>query len=137
MDEFNQQHKIRLSGIDAPEKKQPFGQRSKEYLSGLVFDKPVTVEWKKKDRYQRIVGKVVVAEPSCTKSNCPKTLDAGLAQVTVGMAWWYRKYASEQTEEDRHRYEFAEVEARARKAGLWSDKDPVPPWEWRHRRTQQ
>ena len=62
---------------------------------------------------------------------CPKTLDAGMAQLTVGLAWWYRYYAAEQTEQDRHRYEFAEYEARARKAGLWVDADPLPPWDWR------
>jgi endonuclease YncB( thermonuclease family) len=44
----------------------------------------------------------------------------------------YRQYAKEQSEADRHRYEFAETEAKAKKAGLWSEKDPVPPWEWRH-----
>ena len=81
-----QQHKIRLSGIDAPEKKQPFGQRSKEHLSLLVFDKPVDVEWNKLDRYKRTIGKVMVADPSCAKTNCPKTVDAGLSQITVGLA---------------------------------------------------
>jgi endonuclease YncB( thermonuclease family) len=53
-------------------------------------------------------------------------------EITVGLAWWYRKYAKDQSEEDRRRYEFAETEAKAKKAGLWLEKDPVPPWEWRH-----
>jgi len=127
------QYKIRLSGIDAPEKKQAFGQRSKEHLSQLVFNKPVDVEWNKLDRYKRTIGKVMVADPSCTKTNCPKTIDVGLSQITVGLAWWYRKYAREQIEEDRQRYEFAETEAKARRAGLWSEKESVPPWEWRHK----
>lgn len=131
-----QQHKIRLSGIDAPEKKQPFGQRSKEHLSQLVFDKAVAVEWNKLDRYKRTIGKVMVADSSCTKVNCPKTIDVGLSQITVGLAWWYRKYAREQIEEDRQRYEFAESEAKARRAGLWSENESVPPWEWRHARKQ-
>ena len=51
----------------------------------------------------------------------------------VGMAWWYRKYAKEQSSEDRGRYEFEEQEAKARRVGLWQDPEPVPPWEWRRR----
>lgn len=132
LDAERQQHKIRLAGIDAPEKKQPYGQRSKEHMSDLVFGKQVAVEWNKFDRYQRIIGKVKVANPSCSKAECPKSLDAGMSQITVGLAWWYRKYAKDQSEEDRRRYEFAETEAKAKKAGLWLEKDPVPPWEWRH-----
>ena len=63
---------------------------------------------------------------------CPKTLDVNLAQLTVGLAWHYKEYEKEQSEEDRHRYAFAEQEARARKAGLWSEPDPTAPWDWRH-----
>ncbi len=124
-------HKVRVAGVDAPEKKMPFGQRSKENLSRLVFDKDVAVDWHKHDRYQRIVGKVMVADTNCTAATCPKTLDAGMAQITVGLAWWYRKYANEQPAEDRGRYEFAEQEARAKRAGLWSDPNPTAPWDWR------
>jgi len=125
------QHRIRLAGIDAPEKRQPFGQRSKQRLSDVVFGRPVRVEWFKADRYGRKVGTVWVADPGCGRPDCPKTLDANLAQITTGMAWWYRAYAKEQTAEDRYRYEFAESEARARRAGLWSDPAPTPPWDWR------
>ena len=67
-----QQHKVRLGGIDAPEKAQPFGQRSKENLSRLVFNKEVRVEWEKQDRYKRIVGKVWVQPSGCP--TCPMTL---------------------------------------------------------------
>jgi endonuclease YncB( thermonuclease family) len=129
LDANRAQHKIRLGGIDAPEKAQPFGQRSKENLSRLVFDRDVRVEWEKRDKYKRIVGTVWVQPVSCP--TCPKTLDAGLAQLTVGLAWWYRKYAKEQSPEAAGRYEFAEQEARAKRAGLWADADPVPPWDWR------
>jgi len=59
------------------------------------------------------------------------TRDAGLAQVMMGRAWWFRKYADEQSPEDPACYEFAEQEARAKKAGLWRDGTAVPPWEWR------
>ena len=129
LDANREQHKIRLGGIYAPEKAQPFGQRSKENLSRLVFDKDVRVEWKKRDKYKRIVGKVMVQPSGCP--TCPKTLDAGLAQLTVGLAWWYQKYAKEQSPEDAGRYEFAEQEARAKRAGLWADGQPIPPWDWR------
>ena len=131
LDADRQQHKIRLQGIDAPEKAQPFGQRSKENLSRLVFNKEVRVDWTKRDRYQRIVGKVWVQPADCR--TCPMTLDAGQAQLAAGMAWWYRKYAMEQSPEDRGRYEFEEQEAKVRRVGLWGDADPVPPWEWRRR----
>lgn len=116
----NEQFKIRLSGIDAPEKAQAFGQRSKEKMSDLVFDKLVTVEWSKRDRYQRIIGKVIVANQ-----------DAGLALISSGLAWHYKKYEKEQAVLDRERYATAEDAARLKRVGLWSDADPVPPWEWR------
>lgn len=125
------QHKIRVAGIDAPEKNQAFGQRSKASMSDLVFGKDVVVMSSKRDRYGRLVGKVLVADPSCAASTCPKTLDAGLAQITTGMAWWYRQYAQEQSAEDAGAYEFAEQEARGRHAGLWRDADPIAPWDWR------
>lgn len=131
LDADRTQHKIRVAGIDAPEKKQAFGQRSKASMSDLVFGKDVVVMSSKRDRYGRLVGKVLVADPSCTARTCPKTLDAGLAQITTGMAWWYRQYAREQSAEDAGAYEFAEQEARGRHAGLWRDADPIAPWDWR------
>jgi endonuclease YncB( thermonuclease family) len=131
LDADRQQYKIRLSGIDAPEKAQPFGQRSKENLSRLIFGREVAVEWRKKDRYGRTVGKVMVAEPTCRDSNCPRVLDACQAQITAGMAWWYRQYAREQESGDAQRYEQAEQEARTRRTGLWTEPEPIPPWEWR------
>ncbi|MCY1244272.1 hypothetical protein D9M72_573370 [compost metagenome] len=59
------------------------------------------------------------------------TVDAGLAMITLGMAWWYRDYAREQTLQARGQYELAEAEAKAKRVGLWRDADPVPPWAWR------
>jgi len=133
LDRDKRQHKIRVAGIDAPEKNQPFGQRSKENLSRLVFGKEVDVQWSKHDRYQRIVGKVMMAEPGCQRPDCAKILDAGLGQITTGLAWWYRKYAKEQSLEDAGAYEVAEQEAQARRIGLWHDTDPTPPWDWRRK----
>ena len=124
LDAGNREEKIRVGGIDAPEKKQPFGEKSKQSLSGLVFGKDVRVEWKKRDRYGRIVGQVFVE---------PSAVDAGLFQVRAGLAWHYKKYEGEQSPEDRERYAKAEDDAKASKTGLWGEPDPVPPWEWRHR----
>jgi endonuclease YncB( thermonuclease family) len=122
-------HKVRLSAIDAPEKGQAFGNRAKQHLSELVFQKEVSVHWRKRDRYGRIVGKVMVQSPDCP--GCPKNLDVGQAQLSVGLAWWYRKHASEQSPDGRGRYESEEMQARARRVGLWRDAAPVPPWEFR------
>ncbi|MGC8732742.1 MAG: thermonuclease family protein [Halothiobacillaceae bacterium] len=133
LDSDNHQHKIRIAGIDAPEKKQPFGQRSKENLSQLVFGKEVDVQWSKHDRYRRIVGKVIVAEPGCHSPGCDKLLDAGMSQITTGLAWWYRKYAKEQSLEDARAYEAAEQQAQERRIGLWRDDNPTPPWDWRRK----
>ena len=99
------------------------------YAIRSYYGKEVLVDFDKYDRYGHIVGTVWVTPPDCP--TCGKTLDAGLAQVTSGMAWWYRKYAYEQSPEDRGRYEFAEQEAKGKKVGLWQDKNPVAPWEFR------
>lgn len=116
-------------GIDAPEKAQPFGDLSKTSLSYLVFNKPVSVIWNKQDRYGRTIGKVMVAEPFCTRPDCPKNVDANLEQIKAGMAWWYRDYAREQSKEDQAVYEQAEFRAKISRSGLWADKNPIPPWE--------
>lgn len=113
--------KIRVAGIDAPEKRQPFGQRSKEHLSDCAFGKSVAIEWSKTDRYGRTIGKVLSSGVDC-----------GLRQIQDGMAWHYKAYAKEQTAKDRAAYSEAESQARASKAGLWSDLHSTPPWEFRH-----
>jgi len=119
------QHKIRLAGIDAPEKKQAFGNRAKESLSDLVFDKTVNVETDKRDKYGRQVGKVLV-----------NGQDVNLVQVERGMAWFYRQYQREQSPNDRKLYEAAEDAAKVGRRGLWRDTDPVPPWEFRHNKSK-
>lgn len=121
LDSSNTQHKIRLAGIDAPEKKQAFGARSKQSLSDLVFDRQVIVQSDKRDRYGREVGTVLVDGK-----------DANLEQVTRGFAWHYKAYEREQSTDDRKLYDFAEQQARAGRRGLWADVDPVPPWDFRH-----
>ncbi len=120
------QHKVRLSGIDAPERSQAFGQRSKEHLSDLVFGQTVEVDFNKTDRYGRLIGKIVV-----------NGQDANLQQLHAGMAWHYKEYEREQPPEERRRYAQAEDDARDRGVGLWKDLKPVPPWEFRRAQRQR
>lgn len=122
LDATQSQHKIRLAGIDAPESRQPFGQKSKERLSQSVAGQQVAVDWSKRDRYERIIGKIIYDGK-----------DVNLAQIRAGLAWWYRKYAGEQSSVDRQLYEAAEDRARADQVGLWGVSDPIPPWDWRKR----
>lgn len=123
------QERIRLRGIDAPERKQPYGARSTQSLSDLTFGKTATVHWNSRDRWGRIIGVVWVEPADCV--GCGPTLDAGRAQLASGMAWWFKRYAKQQPTEERHAYEFEEQEARARLVGLWSDHHAIPPWDWR------
>ena len=95
----------------------------------MVAGKDVLVESDKTDRYGRVLGKVWVQPSDC--STCKKTLDTNYAQVAAGMAWWYRHYAEQQSLEDRDLYEAAEDKAKAMRLGLWSDANPVPPWDYR------
>ena len=110
----NEQVKIRLAGIDTPERKQPFGNRAKQALSKLAFQKQALVEIETKDRYGRTVGIVFIGS---------KNLNAEL--VKQGMAWVYRKY-----NKDKVLYEL-ETKAKDEKRGLWLEENPIPPWEWR------
>lgn len=121
LDSIKKQHKVRLQGIDAPEAKQAFGQASKRHLSNLVFNREVTAECGKTDKYKRQVCVVIV-----------NGQDANLAQVKAGMAWWYRAYAKEQLPEHRALYQAAEIDAQRQRIGLWRDAEPMPPWVWRH-----
>jgi endonuclease YncB( thermonuclease family) len=114
------QHKIRLLGIDAPEKMQPFGRKSKFSLSDMVYLKEVTVDYETQDHYKRYLGKIIVDGK-----------DANLEQIKAGMAWWYRQYKRSQTPDDQKAYADAEAVARGSKVGLWAEKQPVPPWEFR------
>ena len=116
-DSNKEQQRVRIAGIDAPETGQPFGNASRKRLSDLVARKEVRVEFQKIDRYRRIVGKVWVTPPDCP--SCAKTIEFGLAQITTGMAWWFKRYAHGQSPEGQGRYESAEQEARAKRAGLW------------------
>lgn len=106
--------KLRLLEIDAPEKKQAFGARSKQSLSDLCFNKTATLIEKGRDRYGRTLARV-----SC------EGVDANAEQVRRGMAWVYDRYVT-----DRVLYA-VQTEARDAGRGLWADPDAVPPWQWR------
>jgi endonuclease YncB( thermonuclease family) len=123
LDAQKKTHKIRLLGIDAPEKAQAFGQKSKESLSGLAFQKQVQVRSSKKDRYGRTVGQVFVGN-----------MDVCLEQVKLGMAWHYKTYQREQTPEDRVLYDRAESQAREQRVGLWQDPSPIEPSAFRRQK---
>lgn len=118
--------RIRLSGIDAPELGQAFGCNAKAALSSLAFSRTATVEWHKRDRYSRLVGKVLV-----------EGRDIALEMLTLGMAWHYKQFESEQPAADRGRYQEAEYRARAARRGFWANAAPQPPWMYRERHRGQ
>lgn len=130
-DDSRKQHTVWLAGIDAPKSKQPFAAESRQHLAKLLAGKEVSIEWRSRDDYGRIVGKVTLRAADC--SACTPTLDAGLTQLEAGMAWWDRDYRRRQSLEDQGRYEFAEFDARTRRIGLWQDPAAEPPREWRKR----
>ncbi len=115
-------HRIRLQGIDAPERSQAFGNASTRSLTGMVSGKKVVVEWIKIDEYNRRVGKVLVDQQ-----------DVCLEQIRSGMAWHFKRYEYEQSDEERELYDRLEIEARAARKGLWADAAPIQPWAIRER----
>lgn len=109
-----QQIKVRLFGIDAPEKKQDYGQKSKQFLASLIAGQVVEVEPKGKDRYKRMLGIIHY-----------KGQDINAQMVLNGYAWAYVKYSRIYVNQERL--------ARENKRGLWQSSNPTPPWEWRKR----
>lgn len=109
--------KIRFHGIDAPESHQAYGQAAKKFVSDLIYDKDIRVEVQTRDKYGRLVGKIFVGDTN-----------VNLEVVKAGYAWWYRQYGAGETA-------IAETEEAARTArrGLWQDKNPVAPWDFRHK----
>ena len=109
--------KVRLAGIDCPEKTQPYGNAAKQFTSNFAFSKDIAVAITDKDRYGRLVGYVISTDGRC--------LNAEL--LSAGLAWWYKQYSNDK------RLEAIEQDARNRKAGLWADKSPIPPWDFRRK----
>jgi endonuclease YncB( thermonuclease family) len=112
--EDNVQQRIRLNGIDCPESKQDYGQRAKQYLSELIAGKTVTVTYKTKDRYGRILGNTVI-----------NNVDVSESLISAGLAWHYKQY------DKTRRLAELENQARTAKRGLWAQPNPTPPWEFR------
>ena len=110
-----QRVKVRLAGIDAPERNQPFGEQSRQSLSRMALNRTASVAVRKIDDYGRTIGVVTVAG-----------LNVEAEQVRRGLAWVYRQY--------RHDPQLLalEAEAKAARRGLWVDANPKPPWDWRH-----
>lgn len=115
LDVAKRQHRIRLAGVDAPEKAQAFGTRSSQSLSELCYGKQAKVFDTTEDRYGRTVGTVIC-----------DGVDANAAQVERGMAWVYRQYAPRNSPLYR-----LESRARDERIGLWRDAKPVEPWLFR------
>ena len=111
----NLQLKIRIYGIDAPEKKQAYGNKSKEYLSSLIFGKNITIDVQSQDGWGRYIAYVYT----------PEGKDVSLLMLQAGMAWHFVKY------DNTSSYELAENIARGSQRGLWSDKNPTAPWDFR------
>jgi endonuclease YncB( thermonuclease family) len=111
--------RIRLAGIDCPEKGQPYGKHAKQAASDLAFGKEVTVQTHGHDKYKRTIGDVLL----------PDGMNLNQELVKQGWCWWYRKYAPGDTV-----LEGLERDAREGRKGLWADPQPVPPWEWRKQR---
>ena len=110
---------IRLSGIDAPEKGQPFADASREHLSTLALGKDAEADCYKRQRRRQICFVEVDGK------------DLGLEQLNAGLAWWYTRYAPEQPLLRQMSYEAAARNAAAQRKGIWQDEDPVPPWDWK------
>jgi endonuclease YncB( thermonuclease family) len=114
LDESKTQHKIRLAGIDAPEKGQPFGTKAREALGDKVFQQSVRVDVIDVDRYHREVGRIFLGDRF-----------VNMEMVRDGFAWRYVQY------DKPGEFRAAEADAREHRRGLWSDPNPMPPWEWR------
>jgi micrococcal nuclease len=110
--------RIRMNGIDAPEKKQAFGQKSKDYLGGLCFGKTVLVKPKSYDRNKRLIADTYT----------PDNKDLSREMVRAGYAWHFKKYSKDKNLADDENH------ARSVRAGLWTDNQPIAPWDFRSKR---
>jgi micrococcal nuclease len=108
--------KVRLHGMDTPERKQAFGTRARQFTSDLAFHQVVTVVVHNTDRYGRLVGEVLLPDGGSLNQEL----------VRAGLAWWSRQYAPHDT-----MLQQLEEEARKEQRGLWSDPHAVAPWEYR------
>ena len=108
--------RIRLWGIDTPERDQPYGNKAKKALESMLRRETLYLEIKNVDRYGRTVGVIFTADGD----------DVNLEMVCNGYAWWYERYAKEATD-----YKQCQKDAQKNKRGLWAQDDPIAPWNWR------
>ncbi len=111
-------YRIRLQGIDCPESGQAYGKQAKQFTSALCFGQQVKVLEHGRDKYRRTLGTIILSNG--------KNLNQEL--VRAGLAWHYRQYSKDST------LQALEEQARRDRRGLWQDKNPVPPWEYRRGR---
>ena len=119
--------KVRLTGIDAPEKNQPYGLASTYKLTEILINKLVLLKSKPNngkpytiDRYKRVLAKIILDGK-----------DINLSQVLTGYAWHFKRYQKQQSPSDRELYSEAEIDAKKNELGLWEEKNPIAPWKWR------
>lgn len=117
LNDQKEQIKIRLHGIDAPEKKQDFGTVAKNYLSSLIYNKEITIDYKNLDRYGRTIGIVFIEQ-----------LNVNEKMLEEGMAWHFKKY------DKNSDWAALEDKAKEAKKGLWLQPNAIAPWEWRSRK---
>lgn len=121
VDDHGEKRTLRLYGIDAPEKDQEYGMESRQYLYNRIFEKGINIDFISKDRYGRDISVIYMNGENINE-----------AMVKEGYAWWYQDYAKEDLQ-----YREYEKKAREDRKGLWSRKNPVPPWEFRKRNKQK
>lgn len=120
LDRERRRHKIRLAGIDAPERSQDWGPAAHSVLRSTLLRRTATADCDTVDRYGRAV---------CTLHLDRQ--DLGLAMIRAGLAWHYVAYVRDQSRDEARSYAAAEQEARRAGRGLWREPRPTPPWEWR------
>jgi|GEM_PF-507071 len=125
-DANRQKFKVRLKGIDAPEKSQAYGPQAARRLTELVLNRQVEVFWEETDRYGRVLGKLMIGQS-----------DFCLEMIASGLAWHFTRYEQSQSASDRALYRQAEKESRDHHKGLWEDPNPTPPWEYRQQQRNE
>ena len=127
IDKAGKKFKVRLTGIDAPEKNQPYGLAATYKLTEILINKLVLLKSKPNngkpytiDRYKRVLAKIIL-----------DGRDINLSQVLRGYAWHFKRYQKQQSPSDRELYSEAEIDAKKNKLGLWGEKNPIAPWKWR------
>ena len=114
-------HVVRLANIDCPEKQQPYSVKAKQFVSQAIFQKEITIQVLKRDRYRRLIAQAYYND----------SLLLNYKLVREGLAWNYVKYSKDTI------LQTLEREARELRKGLWADQNPIPPWEWRDKKSKQ